>query len=510
MFQAQSTTARFLGLLVGLWLGIACAGQQADEKKGVTNLTLLKQNFRGIVQKSRLKDIAHFAGVRENLLVGYGLVVGLNGTGDTLASAPYTKESLTSMLERLGVNIRDGAVPSGKNVAAVMVTANLPPFRRQGSRIDVTVSALGDAKDLKGGTLLVTPLLGADGQVYAVAQGALAVSAVAAQGRAAQVSKGVPTSAKISNGAIVEKEVGFELIHLKSINLALSNPDFTTAKRTAETINDNFKSLIAMAMDSSTIQVSVPAEKEKDMVNFLTEIEQLKVEPDQSAKIVIDDQNGVVVVNKNVKISPIALTHGSITIRIVESQDVSQPNPFTNVTSAPISIPGISDKAPFEEKLQALKNKHALEDKNMEDQYQLQVATFKQINKAQLDGAGDNDAKKGLEKIETDHKIAVAQQTKIHLTELSTLEQQKALAGPTLPGRSAAAQIIPVQQATVTDSTSISVKEEKGKFSLLESGVNLEEFVDALNLLGTTPKDLTAILHSIKASGAIQAELVVI
>jgi flagellar P-ring protein precursor FlgI len=486
----------------------ASAQDTTPEKRMPTNLSILKQNFRGIIQKSRLKDIAHFAGVRENQLVGYGLVVGLNGTGDTLASAPYTKESLTGMLERLGVNIRDGAVPAGKNVAAVMVTATLPPFRRQGTKIDISVSALGDAKDLKGGTLLVTPLLGADGQVYAVAQGALAVSAVSAQGRAAQVTKGVPTSAKITNGAIIEREVGFELAHLQSLSLTLSNPDFTTAERAAGVINEHFKSPLAKAIDSSTIQILIPAEHGKNLVPFMTEIEQLKVEPDQSAKVVIDDQNGVIVVNKNVKISPVALTHGSITIRVVESQEVSQPNPFTNVAAGPINIPTGS----FEERLQSLKNKQALEVKSLNDQYALQVSTFKEVYKTLIE-SNDPVKKQELDKMELDHKIAVDQQTKIHLNEMTTLQQQQILAGIGKGGAQAPtpmAQIVPAQQATVTENTAVNVKEEKGKFSLLESGVSLEEFVDALNLLGTSPRDLTAILQSIKASGAMQAEIVVI
>jgi flagellar basal body P-ring protein FlgI len=418
------------------------------------------------------------------------------------------------MLERLGVNIRDGAVPAGKNVAAVMVTATLPPFRRQGTKIDITVSALGDAKDLKGGTLLVTPLLGADGQVYAVAQGALSVSAVAAQGRAAQTTKGVPTSAKIANGAIIEREVGFELAHLQSLSLTLSNPDFTTAERVSGVINDHFKTPIAKAIDSSTIQILIPAENTKNLVQFMTEIEQLKVEPDQAAKVVIDDQNGVIVVNKNVKISPVALTHGSITIRVVESQEVSQPNPFTNVASGPINIPGVAATGSFEERIQALKNKQALEVKSLNDQYQLQVSTFKEVYKILLE-SNDVAKKQELEKMDLEHKIAVDQQTKIHLSEMTSLQQQQILGGigkGGVNGQAAApvAQIVPVQQATVTDNTTINVKEEKGKFSLLESGVSLEEFVDALNLLGTSPRDLTAILQSIKASGAMQAEIVVI
>lgn len=185
---------------------------------------------------SRIKDIADFEGVRDNLLVGYGLIVGLNGTGDSLNNAPFTEQSLVAMLERLGVNTR-GQDLSTDNVAAVMVTADLPPFARQGSRVDVTVSAIGDATSLQGGTLLVTPLMGADGEVYAVAQGPLAVGGFAVQGQAASVTRGVPTVGRIANGAIVEREIDFQLDGMSSVNLSLRNPDFTTAKRIAQAIN---------------------------------------------------------------------------------------------------------------------------------------------------------------------------------------------------------------------------------------------------------------------------------
>lgn len=284
----------------------------------------------------RVKDIVDFEGVRDNQLVGYGLVVGLNGTGDTVASVPYTKESLTSMLERLGVNIRDGNAIAGKNIAAVMVTATLPPFARQGTRVDVTVSALGDAKDLRGGTLLVTPLLAADGSVYAVAQGQLAVGGFNAEGKSgSKITKGVPTSAKISNGAIVEKEVGFELAHMNKMHLSLKNPDFTTAKRISDIINKKYAGL-ARAVDLSTVAIDIPAEFRGKMVDFLTIIEQLTITPDQVAKIIIDEQNGVVVMGENIRISTVAVTQGNITIRITETPQVSQPNPFTNVPTATV------------------------------------------------------------------------------------------------------------------------------------------------------------------------------
>ncbi|MCZ6606612.1 MAG: flagellar basal body P-ring protein FlgI [Alphaproteobacteria bacterium] len=279
---------------------------------------------------SRIKDIVQFEGVRENMLVGYGLVVGLNGTGDTLVDGQFTKQSLKAMLNRLGVKPTDAGLDS-KNVAAVMVTAVLPPFARQGSRIDVTVSALGDAKSLLGGTLLVTPVLGADGEVYAVAQGQLAVGGFAASGAAETVVKGVPTSARIASGAIVEREVGFEMANMESVTLSLRNPDFTTARRIAQAINAFLGTAAARPSDPTTVHVEVPDSYRGNVVNLLTDIEQLRVEPDQLARVIIDEQSGIIVMGENVRISTIAIAQGSLTIRITETEQVSQPGPFANV-----------------------------------------------------------------------------------------------------------------------------------------------------------------------------------
>ena len=279
---------------------------------------------------SRIKDIVQFEGVRENMLVGYGLVVGLNGTGDTLVDGQFTKQSLKAMLNRLGVKPTDAGLDS-KNVAAVMVTAVLPPFARQGSRIDVTVSALGDAKSLLGGTLLVTPVLGADGEVYAVAQGQLAVGGFAASGAAETVVKGVPTSARIASGGIVEREVGFEMANMESVTLSLRNPDFTTARRIAQAINAFLGTAAARPSDPTTVHVEVPDSYRGNVVNLLTDIEQLRVEPDQLARVIIDEQSGIIVMGENVRISTIAIAQGSLTIRITETEQVSQPGPFANV-----------------------------------------------------------------------------------------------------------------------------------------------------------------------------------
>ena len=279
---------------------------------------------------SRIKDIVDFQGVRENLLVGYGLVVGLNGTGDTLANGHFTKQSLLAMLNRLGVKPTEAGL-SSDNVAAVMVTAELPPFARQGSRIDVTVSALGDAKSLLGGTLLVTPVLGADGEVYAVAQGQLAVGGFAAAGQAESITKGVPTSARIANGGIVEREITFDMSNMKTVNLSLRNPDFTTARRVAQAVNAFLGTSAARPSDPTTVQITVPKSYQNNVVNLLTDIEQLRVEPDQLARVIIDEQSGTIVMGENVRISTVAIAQGSLTIRITESAQVSQPGPFAEV-----------------------------------------------------------------------------------------------------------------------------------------------------------------------------------
>lgn len=278
---------------------------------------------------SRIKDIADFEGVRDNQLVGYGLVVGLNGTGDNIKSVDFTKESLISMLDQIGINARGGQIKA-KNVAAVMVTANLPAFARQGSRIDVMVSAIGDAKDLQGGTLLATPLVGANGEVYALAQGQVAVNAVSARGATESVIKGVPTSGRIANGAIVENEIPFALNSLDSIQIALRNPDFTTSRRVADAINAHLGTNIADAIDPATVTLEIPLEYQDKVVDLMTKVEQIKVEPDQLAKVVIDETSGIIVIGKDVKINRLAIAQGNLTIRITEVPFVSQPLPFTN------------------------------------------------------------------------------------------------------------------------------------------------------------------------------------
>ncbi|MGB6238907.1 MAG: flagellar basal body P-ring protein FlgI [Bradyrhizobium sp.] len=277
---------------------------------------------------SRIKDLANIEGVRQNQLVGYGLVVGLAGTGDTLNNIPFTKQSLQAMLERMGVNIRGATIRTG-NVAAVMVTGNLPPFGTQGTRMDVTVSALGDSKNLQGGTLLVTPLLGADGNVYAVAQGSVTINGFQAEGEAAKIVRGVPTVGRIANGAIIEREIEFALNRLPNVRLALRNADFTTAKRIASAINDFLGTKTAEPLDPSTVQLSVPPEFKGNVVAFLTDIEQLQVEPDLAAKIIIDERSGIIVMGRDVRVATVAVAQGNLTVSISESPQVSQPNPLS-------------------------------------------------------------------------------------------------------------------------------------------------------------------------------------
>src|SRR6202171_2843360 len=277
---------------------------------------------------SRIKDLANIEGVRQNQLVGYGLVVGLNGTGDTLNNIPFTKQSLQAMLERMGVNIRGATIRTG-NVAAVMVTGNLPAFGTQGTRMDVTVSALGDSKNLQGGTLLVTPLLGADVNVYALAQVSVAVAGFAAEGAAASVVRGVPTVGRIANGAIIERGMEFALNRLPNVRLALRNADFTTAKRIASAVNDFLGAKSAEPIDPSTVQLSIPPEFKGNVVAFLTEIEQLQVEPDLAAKIIIDERSGIIVMGRDVRVATVAVAQGNLTVTISESPQVSQPNPLS-------------------------------------------------------------------------------------------------------------------------------------------------------------------------------------
>lgn len=288
--------------------------------------------------EARLKDIVDFEGVRDNMLVGYGLVVGLNGTGDKLQNNAFTEQSLIAFLERQGVNTR-GASLKSKNVAAVTVTAVLPPFSRNGSRIDVTVSTMGDATSLVGGTLLATPLYGADSEVYAVAQGAVSIGEFKPASDAANTaSKGVPTSGFIASGGIVEKEVEFALNSLPELKLSLRNPDISTAKYVAEAINSEIGPGVAAVTDPGTVILYVPAVYRNNSIQLLAEIEKLPVETDQVAKIVIDEASGTIVMGENVRIDTVAVAQGNLVVRIEEPPPVAAAEGEPPVPPAPTVI----------------------------------------------------------------------------------------------------------------------------------------------------------------------------
>ena len=340
---------------------------------------------------SRIKDIADFENIRTNQLVGYGLVVGLAGTGDKIRNAPFTEESMQGMLERMGINIR-GADMKVQNVAAVVVTATMPAFARAGSRVDVLVSAIGDASSLQGGMLIVSSLRGLDGEVYAVAQGPIAVSGFKAQGAGASITRGVATHGHIAEGGIIEREVAFKLNSMNVLNLALRNPDFTTARHIAEAINRAIPNCAEM-LDPGTVQIKANGEA---MAQVLSRIENLEVQVDQLARVVIDESSGTVVMGQDIRISPVAIAQGALTITVSENSIVSQPNPLAT------------------------------------------------------------------------------------------------------------------GETVVLPATQISVDDGQGKkLAIMDQGDSLRSLVKGLNALGVSPRDLISILASIKAAGALQAEVVV-
>ena len=277
----------------------------------------------------RIKDIADIKGVRQNQLVGYGLVVGLEGTGDS-DSALFTIQSLASLLEKMGVTVQTSDIDDVENVAAVMVTADLPAFASLGSRLDVLVSSIGDAENLQGGTLLFTPLRAADGNVYAVAQGPVSTGGFAVSGNSGdQVQKNFPTVGRVVGGALVEKELHSNFNQKNALTLALKDPDFTTASRVAQAINRAFYSQLAHTENAGSIRVTVPENYLGNTVQFVTMIESLGVTPDMVSKVVVNERTGTVIMGENVRIATIAIAHGNLSIQINESQDVSQPLPFS-------------------------------------------------------------------------------------------------------------------------------------------------------------------------------------
>ncbi len=289
---------------------------------------------------SRIKDIVDVEGVRTNQLVGYGIVVGLNGTGDTVRNCPMLMQSMESMMERLQVNIRDGNLNS-KNAAAVMITADLPAFGATGSKLDVSVSAMCDAKSLLGGTLMVTPLLGADGEAYAVGQGTVQTGSVSAGGASgSSVTKGVPTAGRIASGGTIERETNFDFNSMPWLRLTLRNPDFTTSKRIATAINAVYPGC-AIAQNPTIVAIKPPAGTK--MMDFVTMVEPMTVDVDEPAKVVIDEVNGVIVMGENVRLSRVAIAQGNLTIRVDETPGVSQPAPFsqgqtTTVPNSNVSV----------------------------------------------------------------------------------------------------------------------------------------------------------------------------
>jgi flagellar P-ring protein precursor FlgI len=287
--------------------------------------------------RARIKDLVEFEGVRGNDLVGYGLVVGLAGTGDGIRNSPFTEEALANLLERLGVNV-SGEQFRPRNVAAVLVTAALPAFSRAGSRIDVTVSTIGDASSLLGGTLIMTPMNAADGEIYAVAQGSVIAGGATAQGEAAQVTQGVPTSGLIPGGARVEREVAFDFGQMNSILLAVRDADFTTAARIESAINNTFGRRVAMMLDAGTVELDVTRIAGHTAAQAIARIENIEVSPSQKARVVVDHRSGTIVLGSDVRVSRIAVSQGNLTLRVAEQPIVSQPNPFSR-TGETVVVP---------------------------------------------------------------------------------------------------------------------------------------------------------------------------
>lgn len=275
----------------------------------------------------RIKDLVEFDGVRTNDLVGYGLVVGLNGTGDGLRNSPFTEDILGNVLERLGVNVT-GEQFRPNNVAAVLVTGSLPPFARSGSSLDVTVSAIGDANSLLGGTLIMTPLKAADGEIYAVAQGSIIAGGSSAVGDGAAVIQGVPTAGVVPSGATIEREIAFDFSSLAKVRLALRTPDFTTAGRIEHAINQSFDHPVAIMLDAGTVELDIAATRMRSPAHALGRVENILVEPERRARVVVDQRSGTIVMGEDVRISRVAVSQGNLTLRIQETPMAIQPNPF--------------------------------------------------------------------------------------------------------------------------------------------------------------------------------------
>ena len=346
---------RKLGKIVGIWIAMFCLagsgpgpeieiGTETGNGTGPATSTGAIESFatgaglsfiRPAGAASRIKDIASLQAGRDNQLIGYGLVVGLQGTGDGLRNSPFTEQSLRAMLQNLGISTEGGA-SRVNNVAAVIVTANLPPFASLGSRIDVTVSSLGDATSLRGGTLVMTSMSGADGQIYAVAQGSVIVSAINVQGDAATLQQGTATAGRLPGGAIIEREIPAKFKQVDGLVYQLRNPDFTTAVGMADVINAfseaRYGAAIAEARDSTSVAVRKPARA--DLARLTAELEGLVVETDTPARVVVNERTGTIVIGNDVRVSRVAVSHGTLTVQINELPTIVQPLPFSDGVTA--------------------------------------------------------------------------------------------------------------------------------------------------------------------------------
>lgn len=380
-------------------------------------VSTLLLSFAAEASAVRIKDLASIKGIRHNQLIGYGLVVGLNGTGDKVGTT-FTVQSLVNMIERMGIHVDEKDV-TVKNVAAVVVTAKIPPFARIGNKIDVVVSSVGDAKSIQGGTLLLTPLRGVDRKVYALAQGPISVGGFAAGGAGGGgVTKNHPTVGRISRGATIEREILVSMQDKQDLFITLNNPDFTTAIRVCNVINEKLGRVVASTADSGTVKLYIPETFRNRVVQMVATVESLDVTPDTVARVVLNEKTGTVVIGENVRISTVAVAHGNLSIQIKESAMVSQPLPF-----APAPPEGTEA-----------------------EQFQLE------------DGA----------------------------------------------------VVAPGGQTVVTPDSDVSAEEEKNRLLLVPSGTTIGELVRALNAIGVTPRDLITIFQTIKAAGALQAELEII
>jgi len=427
--------------------------------------------------QSRVKEVATVVGNRKNQLTGIGIVVGLNGTGDSDPDA--TQQTVSNMLRRFGINVRSSDIKA-KNVAFVSVTTEIPAFARGGNKLDVQVSSLADAKTLQGGTLLQTPLYGADGQVYAVAQGSLAIGGFSAGNSGASMQKNHPTVGRIPDGAIVEREIPTNLFGSGMLEISLREPDFTSAVRMAGAINEKFGP-IAHAASSSTVNVFVPPDSQDDTraMEFVARVENVIFRPDSVGKIIINEKTGTIVANSKIRIDSVAVAHGNLTVSIVNKQNVSQPNPFTgNVGSVRAGSGGNAAAASG-------------------------VALGEQEEPVMI---GNNIV------YEDGHGSEVQLPVDVDPPAGFTIKMRTVQAG--IPGVGVAggaggnAVVNPGAQTVVTTDTTLNVQEEKSSLMVFEDMSTVQEVATAFNALGVSPRDMMSIFQLMKQAGALQAELV--